>query len=286
MTRKPAVAGLFYESDFNKLEEQIKSAFLSKFGPGSFPSKEKEGKIKAMIVPHAGLSYSGPAAAFAYKALAESNLPSTFVLIGPNHTGMGYDSILMEDMRTPFGDVQIDVDLAKEIVENTPLVADDMAHLKEHSLEVQLPFLQMIVGKELKIVPIVLGMPDTKRIAESLKKVLENKDVCIIVSSDFVHYGYNYDYVPFKENIRENITKMGEKAFEFIKSLDAEGFKNFVEGTGATICGRYPIELLLRLMEKESVEVELLAHYNSGDISGDYSNCVDYMGIIMKEKSY
>ena len=101
----------------------------------------------------------------------------------------------------------------------------------------------------------------------------------IIASSDFIHYGLNYGYMPFRDNVKENLTKLDIKAFEFIRNKDPEGFLKFTEESGATICGKYPIAILLDAIEGDA---ELLCHYSSGDIVNDYRSCVDYMSIIFR----
>ena len=283
MTRKPAVAGLFYEKEFNKLNNQINECFLSEFGPKFLPKKERKSKIKAVIVPHAGYLYSGPCAAHAYKEIAESDFPETFILIGPNHTGIGYNSVLKQNMQTPFGIVNIDLELANNIIKNTNLTDDRSSHLKEHSLEVQLPFLQFASKnnlKNLKIVPIVLGHCNPKEIAKGIKKAIKGKNVTIIISSDFIHHGVNFDYYTFHEKISENVKKLDAEAFEFIKNKDIQGFINFIEKTGATICGLFPILVLMELVDYEKVKI--LSHYTSTDISKDDNICVDYISALFR----
>ncbi len=278
MVRKPVVAGLFYADNFNALEHQVKGCFIEGSG---LPEKKHEGKIKAAISPHAGLPYSGKAASHVYKKIAESELPDTFIIIGPNHTGLGYDSVLIDNMETPFGEVKVDIELAKEIVKETPLLLDSMSHVREHSVEIQLPFLQF-VARDFKIVPIVISHIDYKKVGEGIKKAVKNlkRDVCVIASSDFIHHGYNYGFAPFKENISENVKEADKKAVELILKKDPENLMKFVEESGATICGIGPILILLNAVDFE--KAELLEQYTSTDISGDEDSCVDYIGMIMK----
>ena len=143
MVRKPIVAGTFYEAEEEALNEQIKNCFLSKFGPGRLPEIKKEKKEKAVlgiIVPHAGYVYSGACAAYAYKEIAESASPDLFVIIGLSHSG--YSScISLEDWETPLGIARNDKDFGRSLIK-TGLKQNETAHSQEHSIEVQLPFLQ------------------------------------------------------------------------------------------------------------------------------------------------
>ena len=280
MVRKPIYSGTFYASNFEQLEIQLKEAF--KNGPGSLPKKEiKKKEIKGAISPHAGYMYSGDAAAHIYKEIFESEIPETIIFIGPNHTELGYNSILLESFSTPLGDIKIDMEFAKALILEANLSDNSLAHLKEHSIEVQLPFLQFI-SKNTKIVPIIVSECDYKKIGNAIKNIAkeQNKKIIVIASSDFIHHGYSYGYVKYKKNISENVKHLDLIAFEFIKNNDADGFINFVKKEKLSICGMYPIAIMLNAIEfKES---EILSHYTSSDISGDEDFCVDYIAAVFR----
>ncbi len=286
MIRKPAVAGQFYEANFEKLEKQIKDCFLSKLGPAELPLKKREKNILGAICPHAGYAYSGPCASWAYKEIGESVFADLYILLGPNHTGLGKTSTLLEDFQTPFGVIKVDKEFGVALIKNSSLVESRPAHLHEHSIEVQLPFLQFVERdylKQLRFLPIVVNSDcNYKELAAAIKKTIEKtkKSVRIIASSDFTHYGSAYGYTPFSSNIKENITALDNKAVEFIKKLDAQGFLEYVKQTGATICGALPIAVLIEILKDKAKKIRVLQHYNSGDVSGDYSNCVDYLSIV------
>jgi len=142
MVRKPIVSGQFYEADSEKLKTQIRECFTSKFGPGSLPGKVKKGLVKGAISPHAGYAFSGPGAAFVYKEMAESKRPDLFIMLGPNHTGLGRTSVLLDDFETPLGIAKVDKVFGKKLIKNSEIDHDSSAHLNEHSIEVQIPFLQ------------------------------------------------------------------------------------------------------------------------------------------------
>lgn len=284
--RKPVVAGTFYESNFQGVEEQIKFSFLHEKGPGALPTRRGEKKIKAIIVPHAGYSFSGACAAWGYKEIAESKLPDVYILLGPNHTGVGKSSLILDSWETPFGLVRADEELGKALVEKTDLVEDAEAHLQEHSIEVQLPFLQYVnkdLLQQIRILPIALSEEiDLDKLALDIKEVLLdlNKEVVFIVSSDFTHYGPQFRYVPFSSDIQERMYKLDEGAIKLIKEMDSEGFLKYVYETGATICGKLPIALLLKTLEK--TEGKLLQYYTSGDILGSYKNAVGYASLLFE----
>jgi AmmeMemoRadiSam system protein B len=285
MARKPVVAGMFYESEEEALKEQIKGCFLSNFGPGKLPEGKKEKTILGAIAPHAGYIYSGACAAHSYKEIAESKSPDLFILLGLSHSG--YRScISLEDWETPLGIVKNDNDFGKALMENTGLKQNEAAHRQEHSIEVQLPFLQFINKNDIKIVPIIAS-PDVpydelaKNIAKTIKQT--NKKTCIIASSDFTHYGINYGYFPFQNKVKDNLNALDNESIENIKELKALKFLDYTEKTGATICGKYPIAVMMetcRLLGGK--KAKLLKYYTSGDVVNDYSSAVGYASIIVE----
>ncbi|MBW2973119.1 AmmeMemoRadiSam system protein B [Candidatus Woesearchaeota archaeon] len=274
--RNPVVSGAFYESDADKLKDQIKGCFLSDFGPRKLPEKIPEQELKGIIVPHAGYLYSGPCAAYCYKAVAESKRPDLFIILGVSHSGFS-SCLSMKDWQTPLGTVKVDKEFGKALIENG-IPQDETAHANEHSIEVQLPFLQFVL-KDFKFIPIIVS-DDFAQIAEIILKTIEQtkKNVIIIASSDFTHYGAEYGYVPFAENIKENLYKMDAGAIEEIKKMSSKGFLDYVNKTGATICGKHAIAALLNCLK--SSKAELLKYYTSADISNkDYSMAVGYAAI-------
>ncbi|KON31677.1 hypothetical protein AC478_02420, partial [miscellaneous Crenarchaeota group-1 archaeon SG8-32-3] len=169
--RRPTQAGAFYESDAESLKTQIANCFLQELGPNKNLKVNKTGsrKIIGLVCPHAGYMFSGAVAAKAYYELAQDGKPDTAVILGPNHTGYGSALALMNEgvWRTPLGDVEIDSAIANQIVHETRLVdIDDVAHRFEHSIEVQLPFLQYLYGSEFKFIPVCFQMQDLSSAVE------------------------------------------------------------------------------------------------------------------------
>lgn len=279
--REPIVAGQFYEYDKKALEGQIKSCFEHKFGPGDLPAKKKKGRIKGIIAPHAGYMFSGMCQAWSYKEISESELPDLFVILGTSHQGFP-TSTMIDDWKTPLGIVKTDKDFAKKLIKNG-IENNPDAHLEEHSIEVQLPFLQFVLkDQEINFVPVIIGHNNAIKDAEMIKKTITEtkKKVCIIVSSDFTHYGYNYGHVPFTENVKENLYALDKGAIDLIKKTDAKGFLDYCKKKGATICGQNAIAALLEILKGS--KVELLKYYTSGDVAGDYNNAVGYAAVIFK----
>tara|TARA_Y100000310_G_C20564268_1_gene754638 strand:- start:295 stop:1146 length:852 start_codon:yes stop_codon:yes gene_type:complete len=279
--RESIVAGQFYESDPTNLKSQIESCFESTIGP-KLPSKKRKKKVLGIISPHAGYEYSGPCQSFAYKEIAESKIPDVYILFGLSHSGF-QSSISTDDWKTPLGTVNVDKELAEELAKLSEIPIDEIPHQNEHSIEVQLPFLQFINKKKFKILPIIVGPDiDIKELAINVKRALDlQKKSCILVaSSDFTHMGPNYNFEPFHENISENQKNFDKIAIKHIEKLDADGLIEYVNETNATICGIHPITALLETAKLFSAkQAKLLKYYSSGDISDDYTNSVGYAAI-------
>jgi len=287
MARKPIVAGQFYPSSFEELNKQIDDCFESKFGPGALPIRKREKEILGIISPHAGYAYSGACAAWAYKEIAESRFADLYIILGLSHSGFG-SCLSLEDWETPFGLVQTDKEFGRRLIKKG-IKQDEKAHAQEHSIEVQLPFLQFVNKdylKQLKIIPIIASPDmDYKEMAKKIIEVVKEMKirVCVIASSDFTHFGLNYSYFPFKDNIKENMYKLDKEAIGHIKELDAYKFLSYIDKTGATICGKYPIAVMLEACKLLGAkEAKLLHYYTSGDIVGDYGSAVGYGAIVIK----
>lgn len=285
MLRSTSVAGMFYESDFGKLDKQVESCFLSKLGPGDLPSSKREKKIYGIIVPHAGYPFSGPCAAWGYKELGEAKLPGRYVIIGVNHSGFASSKIATLDQgwNMPFGVVKPDNDLINDLVKVSKHVVrvDSKAHFNEHSIEVQLPFLQFVNKdklKDLRIVPLIVN-DLVKGIGKAIAKC--SKDVIVIGSSDFTHYGVNYNYVPFSTDVKEKIYEMDGFGIDLILKLKTKEFLEYAQDK--TICGAGAIALTMEIVKNLGCsKARLLRYYTSGDVSKDYKNAVGYGAIVFE----
>jgi len=287
MARKAVFAGQFYEYNEQALDKQIAGCFEDKNGPGALPLNKRSGTIQAIIAPHAGYIYSGPCAAWAYKEIAEAEFADLYIIIGPSHSSKG-NAISMQGYETPFGLARVDQEFAKALLEkNEELKIDEDAHAEEHSIEVQLPFLQFATKDkmhELKILPMIIGDIDYAKLGLDIKEtILESgKKVIIIVSSDFTHYGHNYHYIPFSTDVKKSIYALDRKSIDFIEMLNADGFLGHIDETQDTICGAFPIAVLLKSLKH--AKIELLQYYTSADLEEEpqYKNSVSYAAIAFR----
>lgn len=282
---KPIVAGQFYEEDFAKLTQQIKDLFVAEKGPGALPTKRKEDKvIKGILVPHAGYMFSGMVAAWAYKEIAEAKMPSTFVILVPDHNGRhAFTTTTTEDWEIPSGIIKTDKGFVERLVEEIDFIKLDT--IKEHAIEVQLPFLQFACRdrlKDLRILPIVVpSVQDYDKLGKAIAKI--DKDCCIIMSTDLTHFGHAYNYKPFKYNIKQSLKIQDKKAINYICDLDTKKFYSFKKRTQATICGTYPVMAGLEALKSlGATKGRLLSYASSGDITGDYEQSVGYSSIVFK----
>lgn len=285
--RRPIAAGQFYENGFEELGKQINSCFEGKFGPGALPVKRADKKIFGVIAPHAGYMYSGPCQAWAYKEIAESRLPDLFLIIGLSHMGSG-SCISQEDWETPFGIVKVDRDFGRDLIDKG-IKVDERVHKNEHSIEVQLPFLQFVNRDRLndvRFLPIIASDDtDYRELAEKIVKTIDEtgKEAVLIASSDFTHFGASYGYMPFHTDIKKNLYELDKKAIGFIEKMKPTEFLNYINETGATICGKLPIAVVAEACKLMGAKkARLLNYYTSGDIVGDYSASVGYASIVIE----
>ncbi|MEM2901897.1 MAG: MEMO1 family protein [Candidatus Bathyarchaeia archaeon] len=275
--RRPCQAGAFYPGSRNSLLESIEECFLSPLGPGRKPTVNPRGErlIKGLVCPHAGYMYSGPVAAYSYLALAEDGKPDVAVILGPNHTGLGSGvSIMVEGVwETPLGRLEVDEGVAEKISSSSDIIdVDDTAHLYEHSIEVQLPFLQYLYGEGLKIAPICMMMQDletSREVAEAVYKAVQGLNYIVLASTDMTHY----------EPQSEAKKKDGE-AIKSILTLDEEGLHNVINRLNVSMCGYGPVTVFIRAMKLDkALNVTLLKYATSGDVTGDVGAVVGYAAV-------
>lgn len=289
--RIPTAAGSFYPSNPQDLVKSIERSFLNTpFGPGKLPGEvnNKSTPIKGVIVPHAGYSYSGMCAAHAYKRIKECDDYDLFIVLGFSHMGneRGLISTMDKDWMTPLGHAHVDGEFVSLLTDDTGIHINESAFESEHSIEVQLPFLQYLFRNEFKFVPISIPSGiDHKIVGQRIRDVIKKsgKKVCIIASSDFTHYGENFGYAPFRDHIIDNIRRLDKKAIEYIKTLDTSGFLSFIRDNDATICGREPIALIMEILNPMVNRIELVNYYTSGELMGTYEHSVSYASILFEK---
>jgi MEMO1 family protein len=267
MIRPPAVAGRFYPSDPKELARQVDS-FL--------PAEAGKQTVVGCVVPHAGYIYSGHVAGAVYSLL---DIPSRCILLGPRHFPRGESMAILTEgsWRMPFGSAQIDQTLAAELVRACPLLRQDaIAHEREHSLEVQIPFLQRLV-KDFRFVPVVLGTDRYSSLEElggALAQVVrtQSEKVLLVASSDMNHY--ESDAVTRAKD---------QRAIARVLALDPRGLYDIVRSEGITMCGYAgTVAMLVAARELGAKEARLVRYATSGDITGDRDEVVGYAGMIVR----
>jgi hypothetical protein len=267
MIRPPAVSGRFYPSDEKKLALEIEK-YTS--------SANKKSFARGCVVPHAGYLYSGHVAGAVY---SEIEIPARCILLGPRHFPGGEAMAIISEgsWRTPFGDAQIDSELAAELKRACPLLREDrMAHEREHSLEVQIPFLQQLAAN-LRFVPVVLATQryqDLETLGHAVARVIaaHTEPVLLIASTDMNHYE------------SDAITRTKDhKAIDRILALDPRGLYDVVRSEGITMCGyAATAAMLIAMRDLGAKDAELVRYATSGDITGDWDQVVGYAGIIIR----
>jgi hypothetical protein len=270
--KEPSVAGMFYPSDKDKLSGLI-SNFLNKA-----KNKPQQGRLIALISPHAGYVYSGQVAAYGYKEIEGKGIKN-IILIGPSHhKGFRGASVYAKgSFRTPLGTVKINEKIAKALLnEDADVRFYPEAYDKEHSLEVQLPFLQTVL-KDFTIVPILIGSPTKKTFEHLMLKLPEMLDdkTLLVTSTDLSHF---HDYSTAKE--------LDNKVIEAIEKLSAVETENLLRTGKGELCGGYPVLITLEVAKRAGANMGVLYKYaNSGDVTGDKSRVVGYasMGLYQSQ---
>ena len=274
--RPPAVAGQFYAGTRSSLLEQVEWCYTHAHGPGKLP-KVQTGprRLLGLVSPHAGYMYSGPVAAHGFARMAQDGKPGSIVIIGPNHSGIGSGVSIVTSgkWRTPLGEVEIDKKFGEAVLRASEKIdVDEVAHAYEHSLEVQLPFLQHLFKAEFGIVPICMMMQDattSKEVGDAIAKASRGKDVVIIASTDFTHYE------PQQSAVRKD-----RKAIDRILALDAEGLTRVVSEEAISMCGHGPVSAMLHAAKGLGAKkVELLKYATSGETAGPMAQVVGYGSI-------
>jgi AmmeMemoRadiSam system protein B len=288
--REPVVAGQFYPENAQDLHKQIKECFLDYRGFRSIPEIKQGGKKPiGMVVPHAGFVYSGAIASHSYSFLAENGFADSFIILGPNHSGRGSGVSVMTEgaWKTPLGEVSINTEIAKQL--HTGIIdKDEAAHSYEHSIEVQLPFLQFISGdKSFDIVPICVMMQDyetSKEIGNIIADVIKKskKSIVVIASSDFSHAGFNYMSMPPPGvKVEDYAEKQDKKAISKILEMDPEGLINIVQQENITMCGYGPVSAMIVASKSLGAKkVDLLKYGTSCDVYPS-SSCVGYGALVL-----
>lgn len=266
------LAGMWYDADAVRLKAEIEG-YLA--GADSAPLEH----VQALVLPHAGYRYSGAVAACGIRKIAGGNYTRVIVM-GPSHRVMIRNAAHVSDathIATPLGETPLDVEACEELRKHPEFRVVRGVDEAEHSVQIQLPLLQEALSG-FKLVPVVVGDVDAEtvhKMAEILLSITDSRTL-VVASSDFTHYGANYGYVPFEDNVFANLEKLDMGAWEKIKNKDVAGFNEYVDDTGATICGRNPISILLSMLPEAS-KAQLLKYDTSGRMTNDTDMSVSYL---------
>ena len=273
--RSSKLAGTWYAGTRKSLISQIESLFTGPLGPGSVPklAEKSDSRLLALISPHAGYMYSGQAAAWGFWEAAKYGPRNTIIIIGPNHRGIGspVSASSVDIWSTPLGESELDIELTKMIAKRSGVLdLDESAHELEHSIEIQLPFIQYLYGTA-KIVSIVSYASDlglSMELGKAISDVVKGKDVLIIASSDMTHY------LP-----HDDVSKRDAETLAAIISLDERSI--WAKATRLeSLCGLDGVVATISAAKSlGGKEAKVLCHYTSGDVTGDKSSVVGYASV-------
>jgi len=277
--RPPAVAGAFYEGAPFALDREVTSLLAKATHPGT------TGELVAAVAPHAGYVFSGSCAASIYTLLSSGRYDRVIILCPAHHAlvdGVSLPDPQLTAYSTPLGLVPIDREVCETLRAKKGFVTTAIAAVKEHAIEVQLPFLQKTI-RSFRLVPLICGpdgLVDVKAVSEALVPYF-GSNTLMIASSDFTHYGPNYGFEPFKDKVPERLHAWLKQASDRVAALDLPGFYEHCATTHDTICGEMPIKILLATMNASGRKVagQVLNLATSGELSGNYDNSVSYAAI-------
>ncbi|MCK4836190.1 MAG: AmmeMemoRadiSam system protein B, partial [Candidatus Aminicenantes bacterium] len=249
------------------------------------------GTIRGIVAPHAGFSYSGQCAARVYKQFQEqSSKINRIIILGSSHHSGFYGACVSNFTHnaTPLGNIPLDRSIMEKLSRESHFQVNNRVMQYEHSIENQLPFLQMIFkDRAIKIVPILFGQLDRKdfsRMANIIRQFVNSKTL-VVASTDLNHYGRTFDYTPFTTNIKQNLTRLDQGMIKHITDLDFKGYLDYKQKTGITMCGFVPVGVLMSIFSKKHHRGYLIDYCKSGDRNNDYSLSVSYASLVISEKN-
>jgi len=274
MELRSSLAGIWYPADANALKAQIQRCFDK---TGVTPRQD----VIALIQPHAGYAFSGPIAARGLATTARAY--KRIIVIGPSHRFPAEEILIVPRVRsfcTPLGQIPIDEEAVGWLLKHAMFQDMAAAFEGENSVEIQLPLLQFHQAAYggFKLVPVLAGRCSAETImkAAAILRTCVDTNTLVVASSDFTHYGPNYQYVPFKDDVPKRLKDLDTGAFAAIEAKDAKGFLDYQRRTGATICGYVPVAILLSMLDP-SARAWLVDYTTSGQVTSDYTNSVSYL---------
>jgi len=274
--RPMAAAGGFYPAGASELQRVVDGLLAEEKGI--------DGQIRAVVAPHAGYAYSGQVAGDVFARLKGKNYKTVW-LLGPSHY-VAFSGVALPDYthyQTPLGEVKVS-SLTGDLAQEKNFQKLDSAHRPEHALEVELPFLQTVLA-DFEIVPMIFGaetsLNQLKEISQVLKKYY-NDEILIVVSCDFTHYGPNYGYVPFSDEIQKKIKVMDDQVVEYLLGYQTASLADYLKKIAVTNDGAQVLTFLSEFFNNTAVKGQLIAYDTSGNLTGDV-NSVSYVGLVFTE---
>lgn len=279
-SREPVCAGTWYPGDAGALNSLV-DKLMDEAKPPAI-----NGKPLAIIAPHAGYRYSAPVAAAAYRCLRGQSYKRVFVMAFSHRRASAYRGVHVPDdlgaYDMPAGAVPLDRETIALLKQNRAFVSIAGIDRDEHSLELQLPFLQRTI-KDFKLVPLYVGQMTPEFFALAARAIVQclDGDTLLVASSDFTHFGPNYGYEPFKDDVPKKLAELADKAAGPLLACDFDGFAEHMKKTDDTICGYGPIMLLLRVLSmKGGAQATRAAFDTSGRMTNDYTSSVTYQSFV------
>ena len=272
--RRSPIAGSWYPGTAEGLTASINKHINAR------AERKRTRKPLALIMPHAGYRWCGKVAAHGARLVRKGDYDRVIV-IGPTHRGSfpGASVPTYTHYATPLGNVELDREVCDALLKKEEFSSQDRLHALEHSIEIELPWLQVRLGA-FKLVPVMIGRADgrsAKKIAEAIKPFVDERTL-LVASSDFVHYGRRFGYLSNEPDTKAFIERVDMGAARLIEKMDLRGFEEYFAWTGATICGRWPILVMMNVLAPDT-KVERLSYARSGDETGDYSSSVSYLAM-------
>ncbi len=284
--KKANLSGVYYNAIQMNLDKQLEEAFTGKKGPGELPVKfsgKQEDIIKGIIVPKYKYDVAGYCAAWAYKALAESEIPDVVIIVGQVKEGAG---ITMESWETPYGLVRVDQALARALISKGTISENNELFDNDEQIESQLPFLQFVFksNKEaLKILPILVSHDvQMKKLAVDIKEVLLElgKKAVVIIPTNFTYYGPEYNYIPFSQEPNKKVYELDKGAIDLISEDKPVEFLQYVDEKVMNLDNFLGITFALLLLKPKKVLLE--QYYTTADLNDDDKNFISFAGIVLK----
>lgn len=254
------LAGSWYPASAGELRTVI-DRNLSSLPPLQQPVQQRN----LLILPHAGYVYSLPTAIYGIQAIMGQSFKRV-LLLAPSHRAWLPNQLAVPDagaVKTPLGDIPLDTEGIQELARNVPVVFSNSIHQQEHAAQIQYPLLQFAL-KDFRLLPVIVGSLESKSLNQAAKALspLWDADTLLVVSSDFTHYGEDFQFAPFPDDPEESVRQLDLGAFELLQKQDCQGFLSYLERSGATICGQYPLALMLSMLKGEA-GLTLLHYGNS-----------------------